>query len=651
MLEGHLLNERYRIKRRIGGGGMANVYLARDIILNRDVAIKVLRMEYANDPEFIERFDREAQAASSLAHPNIVNIYDVGEEEHILYIVMEYVDGFTLKEYIMKHGPLAVEEALDIMKQLTGAIQHAHVNGIVHRDIKPQNVLIDHYGNVKVTDFGIAMALSATALTQTNSILGSVHYLSPEQARGGMATKKSDIYSLGIVLYELLSGQLPFSGHSPISIALQHLQDDTPSVRDLQPTIPQSVENIVLKATTKDPFHRYRSVAEMEEALIQALEPAYINEAVFQPPFEAGEETKAIPIITDENLAAENEETTLVHPPQKGMNKQHPKVEKPKKKRSRKKWFIAAFLAILFIATIIVILVLTAPKDVILPDLTDYEYDDAVEELEKRKLKTKREPIFSEDIEEGNIVKTDPAAGRTVKEKTTVTLFVSDGKETHTIEDYVGKTFSQTVRLLEKMGYNVKSYEVVSEKPVGEIVTQIEPKAGSKVVPSDTTVVFEVSSGPKKISLGNLIGLTIEQAKEYTSNNGLKLDVSEDYSNTIEKGKVSKQSPSPNSEVGEGSTVKVTVSLGQKELPPKSHKATFVVPFRPQTDSDGKIQTEQKVQIYVGDMNNNITEVFHEDVIRNDKQYELTLIIAENEVAEYRVIRDGEELMHQKIPY
>src|SRR5699024_1470499 len=230
---GQLLNERYKIIKRIGGGGMANVYLARDIILDRDVAVKALRMEYANDQEFIARFDREAQSATSLAHPNIVNIYDIGEEDHMLYMVMEYVDGMTLKEYIQRYGPLSVPETLDIMKQITSAINHAHANNIIHRDIKPQNILINTYGQVKVTDFGIAIALSATTLTQTNSILGSVHYLSQEQARGGSVTKKSDVYSLGIVLFELLTGRLPFSGHSPVSIALKHLQSETPSVRDV----------------------------------------------------------------------------------------------------------------------------------------------------------------------------------------------------------------------------------------------------------------------------------------------------------------------------------------------------------------------------------------------------------------------------------
>src|SRR5690625_5668914 len=213
MLDGRLLNERYQIIRTNGIGCMANDYLTKNLILNRDVAIKVLRLEFSNDEEFIARFDREAQSATSLSHPNIVNIYDVGEEDHILYMVMEYVDGMTLKEYVQQHGPIDVSEAIRIMKQITSAIAHAHENNIIHRDIKPQNIMIDTYGNIKVTDFGIAMALSNTALTQTNSILGSVHYLSPEQARGGMATRKSDIYSLGIVFYDLLTGRLHFSGY------------------------------------------------------------------------------------------------------------------------------------------------------------------------------------------------------------------------------------------------------------------------------------------------------------------------------------------------------------------------------------------------------------------------------------------------------
>src|SRR5699024_6678624 len=583
MLEGYLLSERYRIKRVIGGGGMANVYLARDTILDRDVAIKVLRPEFANDPEFIERFDREAQAATSLSHPNIVNIYDVGEENHILYMVMEYVDGLTLKEYIIQNGPLEVDEALDIMKQLTDAIAHAHANGLIHRDIKPQNILMDKFGNVKVTDFGIAIALSATSLTQTNSILGSVHYLSPEQARGGMATKKSDIYSLGIVFYELLTGHLPFSGQSPISIALKHLQNETPSVRSLDESIPQSVENIVLKATAKDPFHRYESVYEMEEALNVALDPEHVNEALFKPPVEEGEETKAIPIITDDQMKSTDEDT-IVHTAEEKTKVPEKKQEEPPAKKKRfykRKGFIAAAVITFLALAAIVLCALNAPKDVTIPDVVGADYDEAVDELEALNLKVDKELMPSEDIEEGHVVKTDPKEGRTIKEKSTVTVYVSEGKAKEEFDDYVGENYNQVKRILEDTGYEVIAYEKLSEEPIGEIITQIQPKPKTKVVPTETTVIFEISDGPDTFSLSNLIGMTVEQVKDYAKKNSLKLEFKEEYSDEAEEGTIIRHSPEANTEVTEGTTIEAIVSKGPEELPPKSHNVTFTVPFQP----------------------------------------------------------------------
>lgn len=251
MLVGKRLSGRYKVLEWIGGGGMSNVYLAHDMILDRDVAIKVLRYSFSDEEELHRRFQREALSATSLTHPNIVSIYDVGEDADMHYLVMEYVEGKTLKQYIQEFAPLSPMKCVMIMEQLTSAIAHAHQNQIVHRDIKPQNILMDQEGNVKITDFGIAIALSATSFTQTNSVLGTVHYLSPEQARGGTATKKSDIYALGIVLYELLTGKLPFMGESAVAIALKHLQSETPSVRAIVPSIPQSLENVVFKATAK----------------------------------------------------------------------------------------------------------------------------------------------------------------------------------------------------------------------------------------------------------------------------------------------------------------------------------------------------------------------------------------------------------------
>ena len=270
---GRRVGGRYEIIKYIGGGGMSKVYLAHDVILDRDVAIKILNYDFSNEEELKRRFMREALSATSLTHPHIVDIFDVGEEGELHYLVMEYIEGQTLKEFINSNGPLSPEEALPIMRQLVSAISNAHYNGIIHRDIKPQNILMDVDGNVKITDFGIAMALSATAHTKTNSVLGTVHYLSPEQARGGMATMKSDIYSVGIVFYELLTGKLPFSGESAVSIALKHLQEETPSVRALFPTIPQSVENVILKATTKNASNRYQSADEMQDDLATVLLP------------------------------------------------------------------------------------------------------------------------------------------------------------------------------------------------------------------------------------------------------------------------------------------------------------------------------------------------------------------------------------------
>lgn len=670
MLEGHLLSERYRIKKTVGGGGMANVYLAHDTILKRDVAIKVLRPEFANDPEFIERFDREAQAATSLSHPNIVNIYDVGEEENILYMVMEYIDGLTLKEYIQEKGPQEVEAAIGIMKQLTDAIAQAHVNGLIHRDIKPQNILVDDYGNVKVTDFGIAIALSATSLTQTNSILGSVHYLSPEQARGGMATKKSDIYSLGIVFYELLTGKLPFSGQSPISIALKHLQDDTPSVRLWNESIPQSVENIVFKAMAKDPFHRYESVYEMEEALGMALDPKYRDEALYAPPQEDGEETKAIPIITDNQLQdGQDAEATLVHKENDNTKKVIPddaeiagnkldkKTKKQKKRFYKRKGFYITLVLILLAAAAAIYYLFSGPKDIAMPDVTDnMSYDEAKDELESLNLQVQKEMMPSEEVKEDYVIKTDPSAGRSVKEKDTIIVFVSNGKEKVAFDDYVGQNFNQVERILGEAGYKeIISYPKTSDRPVGEIISQIQPQEDEDVVPGEQKVIFETSDGPDTFRLTRLTGMSLNEAKEYAEKNGLTLNVKEDYSDSVEKDHIVSQSPDANTDVTEGGKVDVVVSVGPKADPPKSHSVTFTVPYKPEENDDEKEETEEKqeqtVQVYVEDMDNSIDDVLQEDVITSNMEYTLTLIIEPGKNAEYKVVRDGETIIEKSVSY
>jgi eukaryotic-like serine/threonine-protein kinase len=662
MLEGRTLNERYEIHRLIGGGGMANVYLGQDIILDREVAIKVLKLEYANDDEFIARFHREAHAATSLSHQNIVTIYDVGDEDGIYYMVMEYVSGMTLKQYIQAHGPIVVPDTVDIMKQVTSAISHAHANGIVHRDIKPQNILIDNYGKVKVTDFGIATALSATSLTQTNAMLGSVHYLSPEQARGGIATKKSDIYSLGIVMFELLTGRLPFSGESAVSIALKHLQNDTPSVRRWAGDIPQSVENIVLKSTTKDPFYRYMSTYDMESDLETCLEPSRADEMRFEPPKEEGDTTKAIPIITENDLNKASLADTIVHNGNTNPPKQT-EEQKPKKKKKRWKVFLWAVVVLIVLAVVGVGVVLAmSPKEITMVDVTDQPYADAVDRLSDLDLRVKREVTASDTVEEGNVVKTDPTAGNKIKEGSRVTVYTSIGKEKEDFPDYEGKSFSQVEKLLEDKGYkNVRSYEEFSDEPEGTIISQIQPQAGTGVVPEETTVIFEVSKGPEAVTLTDLSGMTEEEAQSYLDKNNLNGSFIEQPSDEVEQGVVIRQEPAAGNSVEENGSVDVYISTGPENLPPATHTVTFTVPYEPAEPESGEETDEateeeqepvpQRVQIYVGDADHDITELYDERSITADEEVTLRLSIPAGGEAEYRVMRDDEVYLEETVPY
>lgn len=661
MLEGHLLNERYQIKGIIGGGGMANVYSARDLILERDVAIKVLRLEYANDAEFIARFDREAQSATSLSHPNIVNIYDVGEEEHILYMVMEYIDGMTLKELLQKNGPVDFEAAVAIMKQVARAIGHAHANGLIHRDIKPQNILIDEFNQVKVTDFGIALALSATSLTQTNSIVGSVHYISPEQARGGAATKKSDIYALGIVLYELLTAKLPFNGQSPVAIALQHLQQDLPSVRSLHPHIPQSVENIVLKATAKDPLQRYDSVYEMDDALEAALDQKNQNEPKFMIPVEAGQETKAIPIISDEHFNKGELADTIIHKTNQEQTeepivKEKAKKQQKKKKSKKKKWLIISLILFLLLAAggsaLFIFPQLFKTKDVDVPNLEDMEYKKAIELLKERKLKGSRTNVVSNEIEADNVVRTDPGKGRTVKEESAVILYVSEGKEKIEFLDHTGGSFNKVEKELTSLGFKeVKAYEEHSQRPKGEILSQIQPESGEEVIPSETSVSFEVSSGPELVSLNNLKGMVLSEVQEYIDRNELSLEVSEEHSDTVPKGEVMSQSPDASTDLEKNSKVKVILSKGPEKKEPIKHEVTFTVPYKIEEDDDPEDRNDQEVEIYIGDMKHDINDVYKDKNITKDREFTITLTVDPEEPAEYKVFLEEDLIIEKTVEY
>lgn len=639
---------------------MAIVYLAHDVILDRDVAVKVLRPDYANDEEFIRRFHREALSATSLAHPNIVNIYDVGEEDSIYYIVMEYVEGQTLKEYIQQNSPVKVDVALKIMQQLASAINHAHQNQIIHRDIKPQNILIDKNGNVKITDFGIAMALSYTAITQTNAVLGSVHYLSPEQARGEMATEKSDIYSLGIVMFELLTGRLPFSGETAISIALKHLQSETPSVRNINPSIPQSVENIVLKATAKDPAFRYKSALEMENDLKTALDPSRANEAKFVIPGDE-ETTKVLPVIKKDELSKDFDETIVVgkkesdSPPIKSGKKEK-KEEKTKKEKNkaRKKWprvlvSIFVILVILSLFTIFVLPDLLSPDEVKVPDVTGLYWEDAEDELEDAGFVIGDiHEINDDEIEEGHIVKTNPKAGKTVKKGATIELYKSIGKEKFEMDNYVGRSYDDVVKKLEDKNFKeIKKIEEYSDEYAEGTIMAQSIDEGEEVIPDETVIEFTVSKGPELIKLKDLTEYNQKALKDYEESTGLVIEIGEEvYSDTIDKGLVVSQSPKAGTELKKGDKVTVTISKGKKDIPPKTVSKDIYIPYEP--EEEGKPQT---VQILVEDLNRSMTEPYQTFKITHSVTRTIELTIPYGKKAGYKVIRDDKIIIDEVVPY
>ncbi|WP_342430553.1 Stk1 family PASTA domain-containing Ser/Thr kinase [Neobacillus sp. FSL H8-0543] len=657
MLIGKRLSGRYKILEMIGGGGMANVYLAHDIILDRDVAVKMLRLDFANDDEFIRRFHREAQSATSLAHPNIVSIYDVGEESELYYIVMEYVEGQTLKQYIQQNSPIRVEDSVRIMRQLTSAISHAHQNHIIHRDIKPHNILVDRVGDVKITDFGIAMALSATSITQTNSVLGSVHYLSPEQARGGMANRKSDIYSLGIVMFELLTGRLPFSGESAVSIALKHLQSETPSVRRWNPNIPQSVENIVLKATAKDSFHRYSSVEEMEEDLRTALDSERIHEQKFVIPID-NEATKAIPVITDDR-PLQNHGETLVHSQDNkdigNGKKTTKKGNKGNKQKKRKKWpiiLISTFiiLTLLTIFTFTILPGLLTAKDVEIPDVSGMELDEAISKLESEGFQIGKEiELSDEKMEEGKVIKTDPESGSTVKENSTspINIYVSLGKEKYELSDYVGRNYNTVAQFLDNKKFkDIKIDEVFDDSEPGTILSQ-DPEGGQKVVPEETVLELEISKGPEAIILKDLTQYSLKGAQEYADSVGLSLASEEKYNDLVPAGNIISQSPKPDTKMKKGDKVSVVISKGKEEKPPKPVTKEISIKYEPTEPGQ-----EQMVLIYIEDMNHpNMTVPADTFPIISDQKYPIELLIPFGGKAKYMVFLDTRVIAEETIYY
>lgn len=575
--KGQKINDRYEIIKNIGEGGMANVYLAYDTILDRKVAIKVLRGDLSNDEKFVRRFQREALSASSLSHPSVVEIYDVGEDNGTFYIVMEYVEGKTLKQLIKKRGSLTLSESIDIMLQVTDGISHAHDSYIIHRDLKPQNIMIKDDGMIKIMDFGIAMALNSTQLTQTNSVMGSVHYLPPEQASGKGCTIRSDIYSMGIVFYELLTGNLPFKGENAVEIALKQMRDPIPSIRKKNSSIPQSVENVILKATAKNPKNRYSDAKEMHADLLTVLNEDRMSESrlTFKYPEHETEELKPTKKVVKEEIRVKDKEEK--EPTEeviaKPVDNEEYFDEDEGHKSSKVLIALIVILAVLLIGGLSAFMILGRKvPDIKVPDVSNLTVVEAENKLKEYGFEVELETIKEKSsIEAGKVIKTEPKQGRSIKKGSKITIYESIGS-IYKIEDYTGRNYIEVKTLLE----NVYKLEVKIEKK--DVDMEEKDWKEQEIVAQDLPKDTEVQEGDKiTLFIPNIVevypdmveeGWTVEDVQAFCDQYNIKLTINYVKTSEKESGTLLSQSRTAKTPIINGSTLKIEVAEESNEETP-----------------------------------------------------------------------------------
>lgn len=531
---GHVFAKRYVINQKIGTGGMADVYEATDSVLDRPVAVKVLHPQFALEENFVARFRQEAQAVANLSHPNIVSVYDWGSEDNTYFIVMEHLDGRDLKQVIEERGPLSPNVVIDISRQVASALAYAHKNEIIHRDIKPHNIFITTEGEVKVTDFGIARTESSS-ITQTGAILGTAYYISPEQAKGRVATIQSDIYSLGIVMYEMLTGRVPFQGESPVAVATKHVHESPLSLRSIDPDIPEALESVVLKAISKHPDDRFRSANELKQALSLAAEGLPVREA-----------------------SSYEERTLLLTPPPAARRR-------PRREGEKKNWL--PYLGLVFVLLALAVgcwiynAYVKAPQ-VVVPLVEGKTVKQAEKVLKAKKLKLKVvSRVFSSKVKPGHIISQNPKAGEKLGEGGTVEVKVSKGLKTIEVPDLIGQTEAQAANILGKLGLEIGNItREYSEFDEDTIISQ-NPKPGDKV-PEGTPVDLIISQGIEMVVVPDLKGVALAEATQMLAEKGLKHELSFEYNNDVDANHIIRQNPSYGEEVNKGTVVKLVVSQG-----------------------------------------------------------------------------------------
>ena len=599
ILEGKILGNRYEIIEKAGNGGMATVYRAEDKVLKRNVAVKVLKDEFTTDEEFIKRFEIEAQSAARLTHPNIVSIYDVGSEDNLYYIVMELIRGKTLKEIIVEErGPLPWKWSVNVAIQIASALEMAHKNNIVHRDIKPHNIIITEDGIAKVTDFGIAKAVSNSTITAFGTTIGSVHYFSPEHARGGFTDAKSDLYSLGVVMYEMVTGRVPFDADTPVSVALKHMQEEPEEPIELNPNLPSAINRIIMKALKKDTTLRYQTATDMLADLRQALKNAN-GDFVEDRDYDATARTQKINTDLYGNVAEDD-------------NKKRGKKDNKFVAFIKRHKILSTFIGLILLFAIslggtLAFLNITNPAEVQLPEVVGMSKEEAQKTVEDLKLVFEvSSEEFNKDVPEGYVISQDPTyiADYHVKEGSTVKVVISKGQEKTTVPNVEGEERSEAIRMLEDAKLKAEVIEETSKTVKEGYVISQEVEADSEAYAGDTVKIHvSTGTGIKQVNVISVIGQDEATAKTNLSNLGLKVNVSYEQDDSKDNGVVLKQSIDSGKTVDEGTTITITVNK-KDEL--KQGTVTVnvksLLAYTPTKDEDGKDVVEKgTVKIRVGE--------------------------------------------------
>ncbi|WP_231577188.1 Stk1 family PASTA domain-containing Ser/Thr kinase [Salinicoccus sediminis] len=657
---GRVVSERYKILKYLGGG-MSSVYLASDIILDREVVVKLIKVDHHDRDKSKARFQREVESTIQLSHPNIVSVLDVDESDEYHLLVTEVVRGPTLKEYIRDNHPIPLDEAVRIALMVLGGIRHAHQAGIIHRDIKPQNILLDEQHRVKITDFGIAKALSETRMTETNQVMGSVQYISPEQAKGRQTDERTDIYSFGIVLFELLSGRLPFEGETPVSVALKHISEPMPDILEYR-DVPRGLINIILKCTEKDPYDRYRHA----DDVIRAIGEYRDNDAPYTPSAKKDDENTMVTAVAAPVEAGE--------PPKEG---EADREEKPKKRRLFLLWLIP--LLLLLSAGGVLASAFWPEPTVATPDFEDSTMEEAEQLLDENNLvKGEVTEEYDDSVEAEHIISTSPGAGTEIEEGTAVDFVMSLGEEPYKMEDFTGENYDDVSNDINSLGFGaVNIEEQYDESEPGTILSQsIEPE--DEVHPAEEDLILTVSQGLEPIEVVDYTGEPYETAHEQLTSQGFNVEVSNElYNEDVPEGHIISQSPNYGGFLP-GSTIQMVVSRGQ-EPGEKQYVQNITIPYlkeegssaeeaeedpsEEESSESGKGDKEenaseedsepepQTVEIFIEDKDNDISTAADTFEMTEEREYSIDLTIEEGETASYKVVIDGETEIEDEIPY